>query len=96
MTRDELEELRSVAKQSTSVVAWYPHPTEVRGPFCRWLTISEVDDKYKHNVASTSDEAEFVAAAMNNLVPLLDHIEKLEKEIIDLTIEEELTGIKND
>ena len=99
MTKDQLNELREVAAKATQVVSWYPHSTEVRGPFCRWFNVSEVDDQYAKNVASQADDAKFAAAAMNNLVPLLDHIEKLQKEVdelkIDLAIETELVG-KND
>jgi hypothetical protein len=96
MTKEERDKLREIASKATQVVSWYAHPAEVRGPFHRWLNISEVDDKYKGNVASQADDAEFAAAAMNNLVPLLDTIDKLEKQVksleVDLAIESELTG----
>ena len=100
MSRDELEELKKVANKSTRVVGWYAHPYEgeVRGPFGRWFTCTGGENAgvQPESVADISDDCKFAAAAMNNLVPLLEHIEKLEKEIIDLTIEEELTGNRND
>lgn len=88
MTRDELMMLRALAAKSTAAVAWYPHGqveqcssfkfgASVRGPFHRWLYVEEVDPRYKGNVAEAEDDAKFAAAAMNNLVPLLDYIDKL-------------------
>lgn len=83
--KPKLEEMRKRCEASTKVVAWYAEPAEVRGPFCRWLTVSEVDSKYLHNVASRADDAAFAAMAMNNVLPLLDALEvclgALEKEI---------------
>lgn len=79
MSETELNELRELAKASTNVVAWYAHSQEVRGPFCRWFTCSEVSPQYRKNVAATSDDCKFAAAAMNNLVPLLDEIDRLNR-----------------
>jgi hypothetical protein len=80
MTNDELKALRDIANNSTRVVAWYPHYSEVRGPFCRWFTCSDVSDIYKKDVSSKENDCNFAAAAMNNLVPLLDEVELLRAE----------------
>lgn len=81
------KEMREIAEKSTRVVAWYAHgPYEspspayasVRGPFNRHLLVTPVADRYKHEVASQRDDAEFAAEAMNNFVPLLDRIDTLE------------------
>ena len=76
----DTKKLRKIAGRSTRVVGWYAHMTTVRGPYCRWFKCSEVDDQDKHRVASTTDECEFAAAAMNNFVPLLDEIDRLRTE----------------
>ena len=81
LTKERLVELREIANNSTWVVGWYAHRTEVRGPFCRWLTVSEVLPKYEKHVAERSADALFAAAAMNSLVLLLDRIETLEEEV---------------
>jgi hypothetical protein len=78
VTRKLLAELRELSKNATQVVGWYPHPAEVRGPFCRWLTVSEVAPEYEKNVASRADDAKYAAAAMNSIPALLDYIERLE------------------
>jgi hypothetical protein len=70
ITTDEVKALRRVAAKSTRVVAWYAHPEEVRGPFGRWFRCSVP-------VSHASDDCKFAAAAMNNLVPLLDSIDVL-------------------
>jgi len=75
----DTKKLRELAKKATPVVAWYPHNTEVRGPFCRWFTCSEVASQYRKEVAETWDDCNFAAAAMNSLVPLLDELESLRK-----------------
>ena len=87
MKPEQLKELRELAELSTKVVSWYPHGPEatdeatVRGPFCRWLKVSNVSSEYRKHVADPKDEAKFVAAAMNNLVPLLDHVDRLTKRL---------------
>lgn len=90
MTKDELKLLRELAEDSTKVVGWYAHgggdrcelhEATVRGPFGRWLKISDVGEKYRHEVALAEDDAKFAAAAMNNLVPLLDYVEELKTNI---------------
>lgn len=91
--------LRALAEASTRVVGWYPHSqydgyhpgkASVRGPFGRWLLVEGGDNgmrdpvKYPTPVADLYDDAKFAAAAMNNLVPLLDAIDEMEKELADL------------
>ena len=87
------KELRELAAASTRVVNWYPHSqsdggyhpgkASVRGPFGRWFLVSGGDNgmgdpiKYPVPVADLYDDAKFAAAAMNNLVPLLDEVETL-------------------
>jgi len=78
MTKEKRAELRELAGKSTRVVAWYGHEKEVRGPFYRWFECSKVDPKYEHHVASQRDDCAFAAASMNNLVALLDEIDRLE------------------
>lgn len=52
-------------EHSTKVVGWYAHPEEVRGPFGRWLTVSEVSQDYKVQVAPRMDDSRFASACMN-------------------------------
>jgi hypothetical protein len=86
------EELRELAGLSTRVTAWYPQGATVRGPFCRWFTCADVEDQYKQHVANVSDDTRFAAAAMNNLLPLLDELEEMEKKVADLQLELILMG----
>lgn len=79
-----LKQLREIAAKATQVVSWYPHHSggddhgaTVRGPFCRWFRVTAVDEQYRKHVASDYDDAQFAAAAMNNLIPLLDLIEEM-------------------
>lgn len=98
MTKDELDALREVAANATQVVSWYPHGVEdgtVRGPYHRWFKCTGNEDG-KHPTANIENDVNFAAAAMNNLVPLLDHIEELERQIVDLTMHNELTGDSDD
>lgn len=91
-TQFTLKELRAIADASTRVVGWYAHTYsgEVRGPFCRWLTVTGGDNgmvdpiKYPTPVSSIADDTLFAAAAMNNLVPLLDYIDTLKARIAEL------------
>lgn len=85
MTNEQLKELRDLASKSTRVVAWYPHgrgnqcglnEATVRGPCFRWFRVVGGED-YATRVADVEDDAKFAAAAMNNLVPLLDEIDAL-------------------
>jgi len=88
MTKDERKVLRDLANQSTLVNAWYPHhggkdstaEATVRGPFNRWFKCTNIELKYSHHVAEDYDDCRFAAAAMNNLVPLLDEVDRLEAE----------------
>lgn len=89
MTKDELKMLRELASKATKVVAWYPHgpgdqcamnEATVRGPFHRWMVVRG-GDHYPTFVSHPEDDANFCAAAMNNLVPLLDHIAALEARL---------------
>ncbi len=93
MTKDELNMLRILAEKSTRVQGWYPystgdgyHPTEasVRGPFGRWFRVSGGESgaggKLGEGVADLNDDAKFAAAAMNNLVALLDENDMLTRE----------------
>lgn len=99
MTKDDRARLRLLAAKSTEVVSWYPYPlgdsyhpgqASVRGPFGRWFLVGGGDNgmgdpiKYPVPVADLDDDARFAAAAMNNLVPLLDEIDRLEKEVESL------------
>lgn len=88
MTKDERKMLRTLAEASTMVTSWYPHgetkeaegPT-VRGPFHRWFVCWNVSPDYQHLVANPMDDCKFAAAAMNNLVPLLDKLDTIENEL---------------
>lgn len=91
MTKAERQVLRDLAQKSTPVVSWYPHPYEgqIRGPWNRWFTISGDPAQYKKRdgvltPASYEDDVNFAAAAMNNMVALLDEIERLERDNQDL------------
>lgn len=63
----QIKEDREIRAKSSQVVAWYPHRFDgtIRGPFNRWLTVSEVREEYKNNVASVGDDVEFFAHAAN-------------------------------
>jgi len=50
------EQLRELAGAATKVVAWYPHPNEVRGPYYRWFKCTDIDPQYKDCVADTRDK----------------------------------------
>lgn len=91
MTKDEIKALRELAEKATRVNAWYPHggsdrcgdhEATVRGPFNRWLIVTDTSDPgYRKHVADAYDDARFAAAAMNSLVPLLDYIHALEQDL---------------
>lgn len=87
ITKEQREELRRLAEKSTRVNRWYHHhqwSNEVRGPFGRWFTVLGGDNgmgdpvKYPTPVANVYEDAAFCAAAMNNIVALLDEIDRLE------------------
>lgn len=86
MTKEQKQELREIAENSTKVNSWTPHSeydgyhpgkASVRGPFFRWLIVEQVDERDRKYVADVYDDAKFAAAAMNNLVPLLNRVDKL-------------------
>lgn len=62
---EAVKQILETYENSTPVVGWYAHPEEVRGPYCRWLTVSDVNPEYKKYVAAKSDETKFIAAALN-------------------------------
>lgn len=74
---NSIAEIKEFYKNSTQVVGWYAHPSEVRGPFCRWFTVSDVSPEYEKHVAYKGDDAKYAAAAMNNVIHLIDKIESL-------------------
>lgn len=76
----ELELLKQLHERSTKVASWHVGAAEVRGPFNRWLTVSEVPEMYRSNVASRSDDATYAAYAMNYLPKLIACIEDLRKQ----------------
>ncbi len=87
MDRIELQKAIELAKTvikskslSTKVVAWYPHPAQVRGPFCRWFECTQVEDQYKKNVADTWDDTAFCANAMNYSPTVSEALLHLAKE----------------
>ena len=92
MTSEEIKKIRELAAKSTKVVQWWPYSqydgytspnASVRGPFCRWLIVTgatEGQQGYEH-VADLYDDAQFAAAAMNNIVPALDRIARLESAL---------------
>lgn len=91
------EELRKIAEESSDVVAWYPHPEDntIRGPFGRWLQVIEGGSGYPGvpaPIATAENDTRFTAAAMNNLVPLLDELDAMERKIVDLQLELILMG----
>lgn len=75
----KIKEMREIESKSTKVSAWYAHNEDntVRGPYCRWLKVSEVGEQYKHNVAHASDDAIFFAMAANNFNAILSAMEVL-------------------
>lgn len=92
----DTKKLKEIADKSTKVVAWYPHEygddrayghATVRGPFGRWFACFGGDNgmndpiKYPTPVAEIADDVKFAAAAMNNLVPLCDEVDKLREQL---------------
>lgn len=88
----DLEALKLTAQSSTKVNHWYLHGTTIRGPFNRWLNVTEVDPAYKANVASAYDDALFAATAMNNMLKLIECIEDLRRQRDELELQ---LGIEN-
>lgn len=96
MTKQRRDQLREIASKSTKVVAWYDDGGTVRGPFNRWFHCTDVPEQYRSHVAWAGDDCTFAAAAMNNLVPLLDELDAMDKEIADLRMELLLMGRDED
>lgn len=88
----ELELLKTIAAASTKVNAWYAHGETVRGPFNRWLKVTEVDKQYAKHVAFSHDDARFAATAMNNMLRLIECIEDLRRQRDELELQ---LGIEN-
>lgn len=78
--KGDLPKLMELYENSTKAT-WYGHPCECRGPFNRWLTVSEVPEAYKKHVASQSDDAHYAAAAMNAVPGLVEEIEELRAQL---------------
>ncbi len=77
-----IDELKALFNNSTNVESWHAHwPGEVRGPWCRWLQVTEVAPEYEKHVAHKMDDARYATAAMNNLPHLIARIEELEKKV---------------
>lgn len=73
-------------------MGWWDNGGTVRGPWHRWFTCQfGTDDKGEH-LSSVEDDTRFAAAAMNNLVHLLDELDAKEAKILDLQIELLLMG----
>lgn len=94
-----LEELKELEKKSTQVVGWhdnYASAGEIRGPFNRWLTVSNVAPMYEQHVGSREDDAKYAAACMNMVPHLIQNIEELQKEVerlkVELGVEKDLLG----
>ena len=83
--KQQLQTLLKLADAASPVVAWYAHGNEngtVRGPFHRWFTCSEVEDRYKQHVASVDDDCRYAAAAMN-AVPTLVKVLQVAIDFMD-------------
>lgn len=95
ITSADLQMLKELEKKSTQVVGWYArgHAGQIRGPFCRWFNVTEVNPQYEKYVGSAADDAAYAAAAMNYLPELIKRIEQLEEQ---LAIETILLGDKNE
>lgn len=99
-----LEEILSVydtlKANSTRVNGWWAHREDgtIRGPFCRWLTVSEVDPIYKKNVAEIGDDVDYAAAAMNDLPKVIEALRtamsQIKVELCNRGLEETYEEIK--
>ena len=85
----DLDLIKSLILKSTSVVNWYPHGYEstknmgatVRGPYGRWLYVTEKQGDDPEHIASAEDDAKYAAAAMNYLPHLVEEVETLREEL---------------
>lgn len=96
ITDNVIEEIKECKSNSTSVVGWYAHSSEVRGPFNRWFKCSEVNDAYKQYVSSTNEDCLYAAAAMNYMPSLIEEYEKVKRELEELKAEYILLGVYNE
>lgn len=64
-TQKLLTDFLTLAEKGTKVVSWYAHNTEVRCPFCRWFTVSDVNPEYEKHVGTKADDCRFAAESMN-------------------------------
>lgn len=94
LTVKELEYLKILKAASTNVAQWCasPHDGTIRGPFNRWLTVSDVDPQYAKHVAFKGDDARYAAEAMNMLPKLIECIEDLRQQRDELELQ---LGIEN-
>lgn len=74
------------------MVGWWEHRGTIRGPWNRWFSCDVGSDTEGKHLAPVEDDIAFAAAAMNNLVHLLDDLDEAEKKIIDLKMELILMG----
>jgi hypothetical protein len=86
------EQLRELITKSTPVVGWWEHTSTIRGPWHRWFTCELGTDEKGEHLAPVEDDVRFAAAAMNNLVHLLDELDEQDKKIYDLKMELLLMG----
>jgi hypothetical protein len=92
-TIDEaMNEIRETSQKTTDVVAWYAHSSEVRGPFCRWLEITDVLPEYQKHVAFKHDEAKYIAACLNYAPMLIEEIERLRQALVDESVNRKREG----
>jgi len=80
-----IDELEAAYLKSTRVVAWYAHPGEVLGPFCRWLTVSEINPEYQKHCGSKSDDAAYAAMAMNAVPHLIAALREQANQVASLS-----------
>lgn len=76
----ELRRLKKVAEKSSNMVSWYAHPYDgtIRGGWCRWFRCEEGVKDSPENIASVFDDTNFCAEALNNFLPMIKTIEKLQ------------------
>lgn len=78
-----IKEVKATYKNSTKVVGWYSHTSDVRGPYCRWLTVSDVLPEYEKHVGTKYDDAIYIANAMNYAPKLAVELEVALQALID-------------
>lgn len=86
-------------EKATKVNSWYPHELDgtIRGPFCRWLKVSEIEPQYQKHCGSIGDDTKYAAGAMNwepkwremveVAIPLIKKITILSYENTDALVE---------